>query len=121
MYDQIIHTAFLAIALFGRLHSMDWNDERAVRITFANGMEWVEGFVNGFAAENNLVDTEKCAMDAEHLTPDVEKLIKDFTAHKVIAVGIDMSKIAVEVPKDVKDCLAVKGSTDGPRLEAFFM
>ena len=112
MNSGLVHSGLMAAALFGKFHSMDWNDEKSVEITFANGMDFVEGFVEQFASDNNLPDTKTCVMDAEHLAPDVEKLVKDAVAGNKLAIAMDLAKLGTEVPKDVQDCLAVGSSNE---------
>ena len=120
MIDHI-HGFLMVLALVGQFTSVDWTDPKTIAITAQNGLDWVEGFADGFTAENNLTDTKRCILDAEHLTPDIEKLVKDYNAGKKVQVTIDMAKLGVEIPKDVNDCLKIKKSSDGPRLEAFVM
>ena len=89
-------------------------------MSLQEGMEFLAGMGDGFCHSNGLTDTDTCINDLTTVEPEIAKVVDDLIAGNISGAIADSMQLIKDVPQDVSDCLALKGSPDIKRLGAWF-
>jgi len=84
-----------------------------------DGLDWVDGFIDGIATPNNLLFLSKCADDIDHTGPAVGKIVTDIKNADWSAAIADGLAFIQDAEGDITSCKEIPSSTDGPRLKAW--
>jgi len=96
------------------------DDRDGLTMTLQDGMEFMAGLGDGFCSSNGLTDTDRCINDLDTIEPEIAKVVDDLIAGNIAGAISDSMQVIKDVPGDIMDCLAMKGSPDLGRLKAWF-
>jgi len=93
-----------AMALTAAVGPIQTGNEAVANLSVKAPIEFMAGMLDGLVGENHLTEMATCATDGETLLDDVEALIADLKAHKMVAAGLKAKKVASELHTTLGAC-----------------